>query len=38
MCALGEWGGAGGWGGVVVSEFFDKESNFLRGGGGRIFL
>ena len=30
VCGLGEWGG-----GLVVSEFFDKESNFFR---GSIFL
>ena len=32
MCGLGEWGG-----GLVVSEFIDKESNFFRGGGGAYF-
>ena len=30
MCGLGEWGVGEG---SVVSEFFDKESNFFRGGG-----
>ena len=37
MCGLGELGRGGG---LVVSEFFDKESNFFLGGGGegRIFL
>ena len=40
MCGLGEWRGCGlgewGEGGrLVVSEFFDKESNFfVRGWGG----
>ena len=35
MCGLDEWGG--GWG-LMVSEFFDKESNFFSEGGGRMFL
>ena len=34
MCGLGELG----WVGVVVSEFFDTESNFLGGAGGRVFF